>query len=234
MATIKIIKGNIFDSNCQVIVNPVNCLGYMGKGVAQEFKYRFPDMFIEYKLKCENNELFPGHLHLYKKSNPWILNFPTKMDWKHPSKLEFIEKGIETFSKNFEKYGINSIAFPKLGTALGGLKWADVEKIMLKYLESLQNLYVEIYEFDNKISDKLFSNLKNKIICENDLLLIDLYDNNFKLKMQKIKKDIENGRISSMTDLLSYKGIGDATIQKIFNLAKESEKNKINNQLNLF
>jgi O-acetyl-ADP-ribose deacetylase (regulator of RNase III) len=80
MATIKIIKGNIFDSKCQVIVNPVNCLGYMGKGVALEFKYRFPEMFLEYKLKCEKNELFPGSLHLYKESSPWVLNFPTKID----------------------------------------------------------------------------------------------------------------------------------------------------------
>lgn len=234
MATIKMIKGNIFDSNCQAIVNPVNCLGYMGKGVAQEFKYRFPDMFLEYKLKCERNELFPGTLHLYKESSPWVLNFPTKMDWKHPSKLLFIEKGLKCFSENYKEYGISSIAFPKLGTALGGLKWTDVETLMLKYLEPLTNLYVEIYEFNNKLPDKLFLNFKQKIDSGSDLLLIDSGNNKFKVRLQKIKKDIESGRISSMTDLISCDGIGDATIQKVFDLVKDSKGIKVNNQLNLF
>ncbi len=234
MAKIKMKKGNIFDSSCQVIVNPVNCLGYMGKGLALEFKYRFPKMFLEYKLKCEKNELFPGVLHLHKESSPWVLNFPTKMDWKYPSKLLFIEKGMQAFSNNFKEYEINSIAFPKLGTALGHLKWDDVEKLMFKYLKPLPDLEVEIYEFDSKSPDKLFLNLKNKIDFDSNLLLTDSYDAGFKAKLQKIKKDIEIGRISNMDDLISSRGIGEVTIQKVFNLAKDSKNRKINNQLNLF
>ncbi len=85
---IEYIRGNIFTSNAKVLVNTVNTVGIMGKGVALEFKKYYPKMYQEYKDLCDNNQLNIGDLHLYKTTNKWILNFPTKKHWRNPSKLD--------------------------------------------------------------------------------------------------------------------------------------------------
>ena len=93
MASITYPKGNIFDSNSKTLVNTVNCVGVMGKGIALEYKLRYPEMFLNYEKSCEQKELFIGKLQLWKSSDKWILNFPTKIHYKDPSQLVFIEKG---------------------------------------------------------------------------------------------------------------------------------------------
>ena len=98
---IKKIKGNIFNTSCQTLVNTVNCIGVMGKGIALECKLRFPPMFEKYKEYCEKKLIKPGSLQLWKESRPWILNFPTKLHWKDPSKIEYLEKGLEKFQKEY-------------------------------------------------------------------------------------------------------------------------------------
>ena len=98
MTTITIIDdGNIFNSKCQTIVNPINCVGVMGKGLALEMKNRFPDMFNKYKELCDKNLITIGKLWLYHSNitNQSILNFPTKQHWKHDSQYEFIELGMK-------------------------------------------------------------------------------------------------------------------------------------------
>jgi O-acetyl-ADP-ribose deacetylase (regulator of RNase III) len=156
MATIIEINGDLFQSNSQTLVNTVNCDGIMGKGIALEFKKKFPDMFLTYEDLCKKQMIKPGVLFLYKKSKPWILNFPTKNHWKFPSKLEYIRLGLAKFSKEYESKGITSIAFPKLGTLNGGLEWEDVKQLMYQYLEPLPNLYIEIYHFDSSTDDLLY------------------------------------------------------------------------------
>ena len=150
MAEIKEITGNIFDSKCQTIVNTVNCMGVMGKGIALEYKKRFPQMYEQYKQFCDNGDIKPGYLWLWTKSTPWVLNFPTKQHWRYPSRIEYIEIGMKKFSEKYKKKNIVSIAFPEIGASLGGLRWEDVKKVMYKYLEPLQDLKVEIYHFDPK------------------------------------------------------------------------------------
>ncbi len=147
MATILEIDGNIFNSKAQTIVNTVNCDGVMGKGIALEYKKRFPDMFNNYVNLCKNKSIKPGILYLYTKSNPWILNFPTKLHWRYKSKIEYIELGLKKFSVEYKRKNIKSIAFPKLGTMNGGLDWEDVKVIMYKYLLPLKDLEVEIYNY---------------------------------------------------------------------------------------
>ncbi len=115
MARICYLTGDIFDANSQVIVNPVNCKGVMGKGLALAFKQKYPDMFTIYQHECQTGELQIGKSTLYKASTPWILNFPTKDHCRSPSKLVYLEKGLEYFLKNYKEAGITSIAFPKLG-----------------------------------------------------------------------------------------------------------------------
>ncbi len=138
------VKGDIFSSPSKIIVNTVNTVGVMGKGVALEFKNRYPDMFQCYKALCDEKKLDVGKLVLWKKSSKWVLLFPTKKHWRNPSKMEYIEKGLIKFVENWDKLGANSIAFPRLGCGNGGLDWEEVRPLMEKYLNPLP-LQILIY-----------------------------------------------------------------------------------------
>lgn len=136
--------GNIFDSPAQVLANPVNTKGVMGKGLALEFKRRFPEMFDAYKLACREGIIKPGGYYLYHMSERDVMLVATKDDWRKPSKLEYIDKALRDFAANFERLDITSIAFPKLGCGCGGLDWDDVRPVMARYLDPLP-ISVHIY-----------------------------------------------------------------------------------------
>lgn len=127
--------GNIFDSKAQTLVNTVNCMGVMGKGLALEFKKRHPDMFIAYEKICKDRLLDIGKLWLYKTEHRWILNFPTKYDWRLPSVEDYLERGLEKFMATYKQRGIKSIAFPLLGASNGGIAPELSLQIMRHYLE---------------------------------------------------------------------------------------------------
>lgn len=132
------VKGNLFESPAQVLVNTVNTDGVMGKGLALEFKRIYPKMFQEYRQLCERRQLDIGKLHLYKTPHKWILNFPTKQHWRQPSKIEHIEAGLATFRQMYSSADIHSIAFPPLGCGNGQLNFAtQVKPLMEKYLRTL-------------------------------------------------------------------------------------------------
>lgn len=155
---IKYIKGDLFSSPAQVLVNTVNLDGVMGKGLALQFKKLYPDMFQQYQSFCENKILEIGKLWLYKTDKKWILNFPTKDHWRNPSKIEYIEKGLQKFVSTYKDKGITSIAFPKLGCGNGGLDWAEVKPIMNNYLK---NLPIDIYVYEDElVTGKEFKNIK--------------------------------------------------------------------------
>ena len=145
---------DIFKSKADAITNTVNCVGIMGKGLAKEFKMRFPEMYKDYRKKCEKNQLKIGKLHVFKTLNRLIINFPTKQHWKHNSKLDWIEAGLKYFVKKYKKWHITSVAFPQLGTSHGKLNWNDVKPLMEKYLNSL-DINVEIYV---RSDDRSFQN----------------------------------------------------------------------------
>ena len=144
-------SGNLFDSECQTLVNTVNCIGVMGAGIAKQYKQKYPEMFGEYKLACNNEELNIGgdiwiwdYIDLYKPKK--ILCFATKEHWMYPSKIEWIERGLQNFVKNYKKWNITSIAWPKLGCTNGKLDWEnEVKPLMFKYLQPL-DIICEIYE----------------------------------------------------------------------------------------
>lgn len=144
VSMIKYIEGDMFSTPAQTIVNPVNTVGVMGKGLALDFKKRYPEMFNRYKKICEMKQLTTGKLMLYYAPDHWILLFPTKEHWRNPSKLEYIENGLAAFVKKYSDKDIQSIAFPKLGCGNGELNWEDVKPIMEKYLSNL-NIDVYIY-----------------------------------------------------------------------------------------
>ena len=144
-------KGDIFNSNAHVITNPVNCEGFMGKGLALAFKQKYPAMFTAYQQDCKTGRLRIGKPTLYRESTPWILNFPTKNTWRADSKLKYIEQGLEYFVANYKRASIESIAFPKLGTLNGKLSWDEVGPLMAKYLGQLDiDVYLYIAEGDHE------------------------------------------------------------------------------------
>ena len=106
------VNGNLFKSPAHVLVNTVNTVGVMGKGVAKEFKRLFPDMFKQYRNLCENNKLDIGNLFLYRTENKWVLNFPTKKHWRNPSRPEYIEKGLKKLVSIYLDVGIYDLAMP--------------------------------------------------------------------------------------------------------------------------
>ena len=127
----------------QTIVSPVNCEGFMGKGLALEVKRRFPLAFKRYERSCRRGEMRIGRLQLVKTDPQWILNFPSKDHWRGKSKMSYIEAGLKTFRATYKRRGITSIAFPPLGCGSGGLNWNDVQPVMEHYLDDLR--YLDIY-----------------------------------------------------------------------------------------
>jgi O-acetyl-ADP-ribose deacetylase (regulator of RNase III) len=133
---------HLLESDAQTLVNPINCVGVMGKGLARAFKEREPEMFATYKRICEQKLLAPDKLWLWYGAASLILNFPTKQHWRNPSKLEWIEAGLEEFVRRYQELGIIEISFPQLGCGNGGLRWDDVRPLMEKHLGSLP---IQIY-----------------------------------------------------------------------------------------
>lgn len=143
------VRGNLFESPAKVLVNTVNTVGVMGKGIALTFKQVYPEMFHRYQALCERKALEIGNLWLYKTEHKWILNFPTKRHWRNASRLEFIEAGLAKFVETYADQGITSIAFPELGCGNGELAWAEVRPLMLRYLRKLPiNVYINLYDRD--------------------------------------------------------------------------------------
>jgi len=135
---VKVIIGNIFESKAQTLVNTVNCVGVMGKGLALEFRNRFPDMYKDYVLRCERGNMKLGRPYLFRRTVlPWVLLFPTKQDWRSVSCLADIEEGLRYLQLNYRDWGITSIAVPPLGCGLGELEWHIVGKALYRGLKEL-------------------------------------------------------------------------------------------------
>jgi O-acetyl-ADP-ribose deacetylase (regulator of RNase III)/uncharacterized protein YwgA len=142
---IKVLIGNLFETSMQTLVNTVNCVGVMGKGVAKTFKENYPSMFDDYKQRCEHKHVKPGVPYFYKDMlGVSILNFPTKDHWRSPSKLSDVINGLDVFVENYKTWKITSIAFPPLGCGNGGLSWEDVGPLMYQRLKNL-DIDIEIY-----------------------------------------------------------------------------------------
>jgi O-acetyl-ADP-ribose deacetylase (regulator of RNase III) len=138
------IDEDLFTAPTQVIVNPVNVKGVMGKSLAAEFKKRYPEMAQQYQSECQSGRLRIGRPTLFTKGTPWILNFPTKDQPKAPSKLEYIEQSLSYLVENYQKGKIMSLAFPKVGCGKGELSWDDVGPVLVRYLSGM-NIPTHVY-----------------------------------------------------------------------------------------
>ena len=142
---IRTLTGDIFESEVQTIVNTVNCVGVMGKGLALEFKKRFPQMYEDYVVRCAAGQVRLGQPYLYKSVlPPWILNFPTKDHWRSVSRLSDIVAGLEYLEQHYKEWEIASIAVPALGCSNGQLEWRVVGPTLYRHLKRL-DISVELY-----------------------------------------------------------------------------------------
>lgn len=142
-------RGDLLSSSADILVNTVNCVGVMGKGIALQFKRKFPAMFEHYRLACLNKNYKPGVCRMwYGKGRPLIINFPTKNDWRNPSQMDWIRAGLFQIRGYLEKNPSLSIAIPPVGCGNGGLKWNEVKPLIEQMFQGLPNL-IEVYEPNN-------------------------------------------------------------------------------------
>lgn len=142
------IQGDIFTSPATVLVNTVNTVGVMGKGIAKDFKAYFPEMFRKYQEACETGELRIGTLQCFRTPHKSVLNFPTKRHWREKSRIEDIERGLQAFVARYADFSISSVAFPQLGCGNGELDWeTQVRPLMETFLSPLPiDVYVHLYD----------------------------------------------------------------------------------------
>jgi O-acetyl-ADP-ribose deacetylase (regulator of RNase III) len=143
-------RGDILLADAEALVNTVNCVGVMGRGIALQFRKAFPENFDVYGRACERHELHPGMMLVFdlgRLRNPrYVINFPTKRHWKGKSKIEDIELGLKALITEISRRGIRSIAVPPLGCGLGGLDWAGVRPLIIEAFRALPDVRVLLYE----------------------------------------------------------------------------------------
>ena len=221
MSNITEITGNIFTSECQTLVNTVNCVGVMGAGIALEFKFRHPAMFSKYVAHCRNGMIATGSLWLYKpppdsSDDRWVLNFPTKKHWKDPSKHEYLVMGLRKFLENYKARGIESVAFPLLGATHGKLAEGDSLSWMRHYLAQC-DIPVEIYHYDPSAKDDLYDQFRHHLLAnEDDAALAKAMGLRVNF-VQKLREVLEcEDSVNSISQLASVKGVGLKTLEKSF------------------
>lgn len=147
---IEIARGNLLEAPVEALVNTVNCVGYMGKGIALQFKQAFPANFKHYETACHAGDMAPGKMMIHDNGglvNPrYIINFPTKRHWKGKSRIEDIESGLKALVTDVQRLGIRSIAVPPLGCGLGGLEWRVVRPMIEQAFADLPDVQVLLFE----------------------------------------------------------------------------------------
>lgn len=147
---IEITRGNLLEAKTEALVNTVNCIGHMGKGIALQFKKAFPDNYKSYARACRGEKVRPGKMFVFETGSMWnpkyIINFPTKRHWRGKSRLEDIEAGLQALVGEIKIRGISSVAVPPLGCGLGGLNWKVIRPIMEDAFASLAGVQVLLFE----------------------------------------------------------------------------------------
>ncbi len=241
-----IVKGNILQCGAEALVNTVNTRGVMGKGIALQFKKAYKEMFIEYEKAVKNGEIVIGRMHIYETGflhNPrYIINFPTKEDWRKPSKNEYIKAGLEDLLRVVQERKIKSIAIPPLGCGLGGLNWLEVKELVELAFSGFPSVQVWLFEpgqtpspdqvVNNTIRPKLtrvsaliLSALHNYAICGYESTWVEVQKLGYFLQAsdKKLKLEYEKGNYGPYADSLRHimnrleghyiTGYGDGTLK---------------------
>jgi O-acetyl-ADP-ribose deacetylase (regulator of RNase III) len=222
MAQIVNRSGNIFVSDADALIVTVNCVGFMGKGMALECALRFPEVEQEYVKACKTGLIDIGHIYwVQTNSRKNLALFPTKRDFKHPSKLEYINRGLNALISDLKEKNISRVALPKLGSELGGLPWESVEKQVTKHFENI-DIDLEIWSYAREENDSYLEQLITEIKLDLpgarkiSRLTTDLLEN--------VVAQHESGKLNSFTDLLQFKGVGKNSIKKLVQWNKSESK----------
>lgn len=154
--TIHFREGSLFDADVEAIVNPVNCVGVMGRGLAAEFKKRYRENYQEYLAACLDKQVMIGSVFITKVIKPfpgnplYIINFPTKTHWREDSRIEYISNGLTSLVDMVTLLKIKSIAIPALGCGLGKLQWGVVRALMVNALSGLHDVDIWLYPPNDK------------------------------------------------------------------------------------
>ncbi len=143
-------KGDILQADVEALVNTVNCVGVMGRGIALQFKNQFPENFQVYRSACAQEKVRPGQMFVFETGTlthpKFIINFPTKRHWRGKSRIEDIDLGLEALVKEIQIHGIRSIAIPPLGSGLGGLNWTIVRRHIEAAFQATQDIKIIVFE----------------------------------------------------------------------------------------
>ncbi|MGR5067564.1 macro domain-containing protein [Vibrio alfacsensis] len=211
-------KGNIFTSQCDTIVNTVNCQGVMGAGIALEFKLRYPEMFEKYQALCKGKHIQIGKLWNYTLPSErfgfkHVLNLPTKDSWKMPSKREYLELALQKFVGTYKKSPYTSVAFPVLGAGRGGLDEREVIELMHHYLAEL-DIDIEIWKFDAEANDDLYSVLKHALETQ-PLESLRTQIGLTEKAWEKVYQATLLENVNSISAIGAQPGIGEKTLDKL-------------------
>ena len=161
---IEIAKGDILEAKAEALVNTVNCVGVMGKGLALQFKQAFPANFEAYQSACRAGEVVPGRMFIFDRGKlaapRYLINFPTKRHWRDDSRIEDIRSGLESLVADVRRLGIRSIAVPPLGCGLGGLNWRDVRPMIENSFSELSDVRVLLFQPFGAPDSKIEAGLK--------------------------------------------------------------------------
>ena len=150
--------GNIFDEDVEALVNSVNCVGVMGRGIALQFKNMFPANFHAYREACDRGEVQPGSMFVFENRSlggpRFIINFPTKRHWRSKSRMADVDRGLEALAKEIQNRGIRSVALPPLASGLGGLHWDEIRPRIETALGNLEDVKVIVFEPSDATSDR--------------------------------------------------------------------------------
>ena len=228
---VEIITGNLFTTQHQTIVNTVNCVGVMGAGIALECRLRYPMMFEKYCGLCKEGKLRPGSLWLYKGGEAptdvdtrWVLNFPTKDNWKFPSRFEYLEAGLDKFVTTYHEKGITSVAFPVLGGLNGGLDPDRVIDLMTRRLSPC-DIPITIYQYSPTASDDLYDRFKASLLGSNPETLAKQTHVRRGI-LDRILQAVGSKDVCQMNQLARIQGVGAKTMESLFRYLAENARHE--------
>jgi O-acetyl-ADP-ribose deacetylase (regulator of RNase III) len=219
MSPIQIVHGSLFTSRCETLVNTINCVGVMGAGIALEFRLRYPEMFAKYVEHCDSDRIRIGTLWIYKASDRWILNFPTKTHWRYPTKEHYVHTGLEKFMSTYEQQGIVSIAFPLLGAQHGSLDPDHAFRIMESYLKDC-TIPVEIFRYDAGAEDEVLESIR-QMFAQMSRDEVSQRAQIGPRSVDRVRAALENERISQAIQLVGVQGIGIKTVERLYAFARD-------------
>lgn len=197
--------GNLLKANTEALVNTVNCEGYMGKGIAYQFKLAYPLNNEDYIKACKSGKLTIGHIHYFRENDKLILNFPTKDKWRAKSKIEYIEKGLNHLIQLIKELNIKSISIPPLGSGNGGLKWIDVKKVIENKLLITSN-NVDIYIYEPSDASYITSVQKEPKLSLSALILMKIKSHLDKFSSFRLQKTAFFVNVFSKKDYFKFTG----------------------------